>query len=192
MSEGFMVKSRWGFKLHHVGCPCGVCKSKRKGLATCLKQKAVAESEVDVSASTVMTPKSVDDGVTVNAVLASAELSTDFQACRRSGRSKAPFAESAASSAKKKDSPGGGIQPSAKANDVKQRASQLSKAALKVLKVAKCNWRMHFSTLATGPQATGACSISLHKENKLLPLLPYGVNISFHIHASYRNTVLAL
>ena len=40
MAEGFMVKSRWGFKQHQPACTCGVCKSKRKEHNKSLKHKA--------------------------------------------------------------------------------------------------------------------------------------------------------
>lgn len=53
MSEGFVVMSRWGHKLHKVGCPCGVCVSKRKKHHVS-KQKA-SELDEDVSSTTMAT-----------------------------------------------------------------------------------------------------------------------------------------
>ena len=50
MSEGFMVKSRWGFKQHQPACTCGVCKSKRKEHLASLKSK-VGETDTDSSSA---------------------------------------------------------------------------------------------------------------------------------------------
>lgn len=44
--------SRWGHKLHKVGCPCGVCVSKRKKHHVS-KQKA-SELDEDVSSTTMV------------------------------------------------------------------------------------------------------------------------------------------
>ena len=55
MSEGFVVMSRWGHKLHKVNCPCGVCISKRKKQHVS-KQRA-SEVDKDVSSTTVPTPR---------------------------------------------------------------------------------------------------------------------------------------
>lgn len=55
MSEGFVVMSRWGHKLHKVGCPCGVCVSKRKKHHVS-KQKA-SELDEDVSSTTMVTSR---------------------------------------------------------------------------------------------------------------------------------------
>lgn len=35
--DGFLVQSRWGIKLHKAGCPCGVCKSRRKAVSDSLQ-----------------------------------------------------------------------------------------------------------------------------------------------------------
>ena len=50
-----MVMSRWGHKLHKVGCPCGVCASKRKKHHVS-KQKA-SELDEDVSCTTMVTSR---------------------------------------------------------------------------------------------------------------------------------------
>lgn len=55
MSEGFVVVSRWGPKLHQVGCTCGVCKSRRKEQAKGFKQKSAGQNEY--GSDTVVTPK---------------------------------------------------------------------------------------------------------------------------------------
>lgn len=57
MTEGFMVMSRWGVKLHKVNCPCGVCISKRKKQHSISKDKQKAEPDEDVSCITVLEPR---------------------------------------------------------------------------------------------------------------------------------------
>ena len=55
MSEGFVVMSRWGHKLHKVNCPCGVCISKRKKQH--VSKQRVSEPDEDVSSTTVLTSR---------------------------------------------------------------------------------------------------------------------------------------
>ena len=71
MSEGFVVMSRWGHKLHKVNCPCGVCISKRKKQHVS-KQRA-SELDEDLSSTTVLTPQQTQtvDGKTAPADTAS-------------------------------------------------------------------------------------------------------------------------
>ena len=62
MSEGFVVVSRWGPRLHAVGCPCGVCISRRKHQnVNKVKQKA-AEQDANVPSSAVLTPRQSNSG----------------------------------------------------------------------------------------------------------------------------------
>ena len=45
-ADGFLVQSRWGMKLHKAGCPCGVCKSKRKAACDSLQPDSPSELPV--------------------------------------------------------------------------------------------------------------------------------------------------
>ena len=57
MTEGFVVMSRWGPKLHVVNCPCGVCVSRRKQQHVNKVKQKVAEHEEDEHSTTILTPR---------------------------------------------------------------------------------------------------------------------------------------
>ncbi len=129
MSEGFMVKSRWGMKQHSVNCTCGVCKSKRKGHAKELKQK-VAEPNESLSSTSVLTPKH-DTVWAEDAVLASADHSTDAPVHLQSGRFEVQPAEASNASVENKQDTSNGIN-TAPAN-LHADKPPANKTALKVI-----------------------------------------------------------
>ena len=74
MTEGFVVMSRWGPKLHMINCPCGVCVSRRKQQhVNKVKQKA-AEHEENGHSTTVLTPRQTN---IVNQTLPSTNAAID-------------------------------------------------------------------------------------------------------------------
>ena len=57
MSEGFWVVSRWGPKLHMVGCTCGVCCSRRKHQQANDVNKRTTRQDKDSRLDSVLTPR---------------------------------------------------------------------------------------------------------------------------------------
>lgn len=50
-SEGFLVQSRWGIKLHKPECPCGVCKSRRRAAYTELQSENAPDDHTQAQGS---------------------------------------------------------------------------------------------------------------------------------------------
>jgi len=135
MSEGFVVVSRWGPKLHQVGCTCGVCKSRRKEQAKGFKQKFAGQNEH--GSDTVVTPKP-DVLRDEDSQLAVGAPSSDLPTGKPPDQTKAQSAELNISSAENEPDTANGISTApAKALLDVQQPTQLKKKALKVTKPSK-------------------------------------------------------
>lgn len=129
MSEGFVVVSRWGPKLHQVGCTCGVCKSRRKEQAKGFKQKSAGQNEY--GSDTVVTPK--PDVLRDEDSQPAVGAPSDLPAGKPPDQTKAQSAELNSSSAENEPDTANGIStaPAEALLDV-QQPTQLKKKALKV------------------------------------------------------------
>ncbi|KAL0056243.1 hypothetical protein WJX82_009196 [Trebouxia sp. C0006] len=128
MSEGFVVVSRWGPKLHQVGCTCGVCKSRRKEQAKGFKQKSAGQNEY--GSDTVVTPK--PDVLRDEDSQPAVGAPSDLPAGKPPDQTKAQSAELNISSAENEPDTANGIStaPAEALLDV-QQPTQLKKKVLK-------------------------------------------------------------